>query len=56
MASESERRELIIRFFLENPKWTLRTIANKAKVAKSTVSVTIKSFKEKLVLDEKKVS
>ena len=53
MASELERRELIIRFFLENPQWTLRTIANKAKVAKSTVSVTIKSFKENLNVGRK---
>ena len=56
MASELERRELIIRFFIENPQWTLRTIANKTKVAKSTVSVTIKSFKENLNVERKIVS
>ena len=53
MASELERRELIIRFFLENPQWTFRTIANKAKVAKSTVSVTINSFKENMNVGRK---
>jgi len=53
MSSEVKRRELVIRLFRENPRWSQKTIANKAKVSQSTVSDVLKRFEEDLSVTRK---
>lgn len=53
MSLEVKRRELVIRLFQENPRWSQKTIANKAKVSQSTVSDVLKRFEEDLSVTRK---
>lgn len=53
MSSELERRELIVRLSKENPRWSQKTIANKAKVSTDTVSNVLKRFNTNLNLHRK---
>ena len=56
MASELHKREFIIRLFIENPRRSQQTIANKAKVLQSTVSEVIKKYQSDLTITRKKGS
>jgi len=53
MSSQVERRELIIRLLKENPRWSQKTISNKANVSQMTVSNVIKRFEEDLNVTRK---
>jgi transposase/predicted DNA-binding protein YlxM (UPF0122 family) len=53
MTSEVETRKLIIKFFQENPRWTLQKIAKEAKVHRQTVSDVIRRFKKDLTVNRK---
>lgn len=53
MASTVKRRELIIRLSKENPAWSQKTIANKAKVSRITVSRVLQKFERVLNVTRK---
>lgn len=56
MSCEIEVREKIIRLFNENPNWTFKTIARKAKVSRNTVSRVIRVYGERLTINRKQGS
>lgn len=46
MSSELEKRNLIVKTFIENPRWTFKKIATEVKVHRKTVSKVIKRYQE----------
>jgi len=56
MTTNLEKSEFIIRLFLEKSRWSQKTIANKAKVDRSTVSRVIRKYKTNFNLARKKGS
>lgn len=53
MTSEVETRELIVKLFQANQKWSFKKIAKEARVRPETVSRVVKRFKEDLTINRK---
>lgn len=53
MSTELEKREFIVKKFLENPRWTFKKIAREVKADEKTVSSAIKRYQESFNLQRK---
>jgi transposase len=53
MSTELEKREFIVKKFLENPRWTFKKIAREVNVTEKTVSSAIKRYQESFNLQRK---
>lgn len=49
----SEKRKLVIKYFLENPSWSVLRIAKEAQVCRQTAAKVIKNFKKDLTCNRK---
>jgi len=53
MLKQEETRKIVIRLQKENPRWSQKTIANKANISQSAVSKIIRRFNENLGVTRK---